>query len=173
MAQVMAFNSVGGGLFGVSKFGSIFFLVAIRPLERAVPARPAVNPTAAKRVPLYTSVPKRSKRPNEPGSNIWLVGQVAKIDGRVWMEAVIVGAKRYMRTKFMMDPTTRVEKTKSSSLRPKLGREAMSPITQAVTPTNSSITTLKGNCGSAATLALHPLKKAPTGPKLSQKDDED
>lgn len=75
-----------------------------------------------------------------------------------------MGARRYMRTKLRMDPTTRVEKTKSSSLSPKLGREAMSPSTQAVTPTSSSIRTLKGNCGSAKTLARHPFRKSPKGP---------
>ena len=69
-----------------------------------------------------------------------------------------------MRTKLRMDPTTRVEKTKSSSLRPKLGREAMSPSTQAVTPTSSSMSTLKGNCGSAATRAAHPARKSPRMP---------
>jgi hypothetical protein len=75
-----------------------------------------------------------------------------------------VGVRRYMRTKLRMDPTTRVEKTKSSSLRPKLGREAMSAITQAVTPTSSSMSTLKGNCGSAATRAAHPARKSPRMP---------
>ena len=45
-----------------------------------------------------------------------------------------VGATRCMRTKLRMDPTTTVEKTKSSSLRSKLGWKAMSPSTQAVTP---------------------------------------
>ncbi|KAG5582142.1 hypothetical protein H5410_052769 [Solanum commersonii] len=36
-----------GGLFGVSKFGSIFFLNLIKPLDNAVPTSPAANPTAA------------------------------------------------------------------------------------------------------------------------------
>ena len=65
-----------------------------------------------------------------------------------------------MREKLSIDPTTIVEKTKSSSFRPKFGREAMSPITQAPTPIISSVTTLKGNCGSAPTLSFHPLRKA-------------
>ena len=56
-----------------------------------------------------------------------------------------VGAKRYMSMKLRIEPTTRVEKTKSSSFNPKLGRDAMSPRTQAVTPTSSSMRTLKGN----------------------------
>nr|POF07226.1 hypothetical protein CFP56_78458 [Quercus suber] len=85
-----------------------------------------------------------------------------------------VGANRYLRVKFSMDPTTRVENTKSSSLRPKLGREAMSPRTQAVTPTNSSIRTLKANCGSAATLDLHPFKNKPNIPNPPEDlDDEE
>ena len=45
-----------------------------------------------------------------------------------------VGAKRYIRVKFMMEPTTRVENTKSSSFKPQLGRVDMSPITEADTP---------------------------------------
>ena len=45
-----------------------------------------------------------------------------------------VGASRYMSEKLTMDPTTRVANTKSSSLRPQLGREAMSPTTAAPTP---------------------------------------
>ncbi|KAM2273606.1 hypothetical protein ACFX1S_043522 [Malus domestica] len=73
-----------------------------------------------------------------------------------------------------MHPTTRVEKTKSSSLRPKLGRETMSPRTQKLTPTTSSIRTLKGNCGSSATRDLHPLRNIPrtSNPKTDD-DDED
>lgn len=80
-------------------------------------------------------------------------------------EADKVGASRYMRVKFSMQPTTRVEKTKSSSLRPKLGREAMSPRTQELTPTTSSIKTLNGNWGSAATRDLHPFRNMPRTPK--------
>ncbi|KAG0467405.1 hypothetical protein HPP92_018985 [Vanilla planifolia] len=70
--------------------------------------------------------------------------------------ALAVGARRYMSKKLRMEPTTTVEKTKSSSLRPKLGREDMSPRTQALTPTSSSMRTLKGNWGSAETLDRHP-----------------
>ncbi|KAI7998635.1 hypothetical protein LOK49_LG10G02458 [Camellia lanceoleosa] len=100
---------------------------------------------------------------------MWLVGELEKIEGRVRVldeEDDRVGARRYMRTKLRMQPTTRVEKTKSSSFRPKLGRVAMSPRTHALTPTSSSITTLNGNWGSAATLDLHPFRKAPNGPLL-------
>lgn len=109
---------------------------------------------------------------------MWLGGQPAKMEGREDCTAAApagpaVGARRYMSTKLRMEPTTRVEKTKSSSLSPKSGREAMSPITQAVTPTNSSIRTLKGNCGSAATLDLQPSRKAPMGPKSPPADEEE
>ncbi|PON60522.1 hypothetical protein PanWU01x14_151340 [Parasponia andersonii] len=95
---------------------------------------------------------------------MWLLGQLAKMEGRAEEEEPRVGARRYMRVKLRIEPTTRVEKTKSSSLRPKLGREAMSPRTQELTPTISSIRTLKGNWGSAATRDLHPLRKSPIGP---------
>lgn len=105
-------------------------------------------------------VPIRSKREKLPGSNMKLLGELGKIKGRFCAEAM-EGARRYMRTKLRMDPTTRVEKTKSSSLRPKLGRDAMSPRTQEETPTSSSMRTLKGNWGSAATRDRHPLMKAP------------
>ena len=71
-----------------------------------------------------------------------------------------VGANIYIREKLSIEPTTIVEKTKSSSLRPKFGREAMSPITQAPTPTTSSMSTLKGNCGSALNLSFQPLRNA-------------
>ncbi|GER56923.1 nuclear fusion defective 6 [Striga asiatica] len=98
---------------------------------------------------------------------MWLVGEPAKKDGGFWIDAEIVGANRYMSTKFMIEPTTRVEKTKSSSLSPKLGREAMSPRTQALTPTISSMRTLNGNWGSAKTLDRHPLMKALIGLKPS------
>nr|GMD43158.1 acetyltransferase NSI [Ipomoea batatas] len=63
IAQVAAFRMVGGALFGVSKLGSIFFLILISPFERAVPTSPAANPTAANRVPLYTKVPSLLIRP--------------------------------------------------------------------------------------------------------------
>ncbi len=43
-------------------------------------------------------------------------------------------SRRYMIEKFMIDPTTSVLKTKSSSLSPQLGREDISPITDAPTP---------------------------------------
>ncbi|KAL2545194.1 RNA-directed RNA polymerase [Forsythia ovata] len=66
-----------------------------------------------------------------------------------------------------MEPTTSVENIKSSSLRPKLERDAILPMTQAVTVTNSSIRTLNGNHGSTATLDLHPFKKAQIVPKPS------
>uniref|UniRef100_A0A0A9HMI3 Uncharacterized protein n=1 Tax=Arundo donax TaxID=35708 RepID=A0A0A9HMI3_ARUDO len=42
----------------------------------------------------------------------------------------------------------------------------MSPSTQAVTPTSSSMSTLNGNCGSAATRAAHPARKRPRMPPL-------
>ncbi|KAG5582141.1 hypothetical protein H5410_052768 [Solanum commersonii] len=103
---------------------------------------------------------------------MWLGGQLVNIKGRVWIEADAVGANRYINTKFIIEPTTSVENTKSNSLSPKLGLDAISPRTLALTPTNSSIRTLKGNCGSAATLDLHPLTKAPIGPILSQEDFE-
>ncbi|WVZ07742.1 hypothetical protein V8G54_021088 [Vigna mungo] len=85
--------------------------------------------------------------------------------GTLDADDVMVGANRYIRVKFRIAPTTKVEKTKSSSFNPKLGLEAMSPKTQALTPTSSSIKTLKGNCGSAATLDLHPFRKRPKIPK--------
>lgn len=93
------------------------------------------------------------------------MGQEANTPGRAEDAATVaeVGARRYIRTKLRIDPTTRVEKTKSSSLRPKLGRDAMSPRTQALTPTSSSMRTLKGNCGSAETLARQPSRKIPSG----------
>lgn len=162
-AQVDALRRVGGALLGVSKAGSIFFLSAISPLERAVPARPATNPTAAKVAPLYKKVPSRAGIEYGPGSNMWLVGEEEKIPGKEAGIEDAVGAKRYISTKLSIDPTTRVEKTKSSSFKPKLGLDAMSPSTQAVTPTNSSIRTLKGNCGSAKTLDRHPSKNALIG----------
>lgn len=92
------------------------------------------------------------------------MGHFAKKAGRLGDEAAIVGASKYMSTKFMIEPTISVEKTKSNSFNPKFGRVAMSPRRQAVTPTNSSISTLNGNCGSAETLDLHPLKKIPNIP---------
>jgi hypothetical protein len=52
-----------------------------------------------------------------------------------------------------------MEKTKTSSLRPKLGTEAMLPNTQAVTSMSSSMSTLNGNCMPAATWAAHPTGK--------------
>ncbi|KAL2464533.1 Uncharacterized protein Fot_52489 [Forsythia ovata] len=73
----------------------------------------------------------------------------------------------YSSSEFRMELTTSVENTKSSSLLPKLGRDAILPMTQAVTPTNSSIRTLNGNCGSTATLDLYRFEKAPIGPKSS------
>ena len=48
----------------------------------------------------------------------------------------------------------------------------MSPRTQAVTPTNSSIRTLKANYGFAATLDLHPFKNKPKSPNPPPKDIE-
>ena len=96
-----------------------------------------------------------------------------KIAGRLAVVTVVVSAKRYIRVKFNIEPTTSVEKTKSSSFNPKLGREAMSPRTQAETPTNSSIKTLKGNCGSAATLDLHPFRKRPRTPNPPPDDDDE
>lgn len=94
-----------------------------------------------------------------------------KSEGRFEGEEDKVGARRYIRTKLRMEPTTRVEKTKSSSFRPKLGREAMSPRTHELTPTTSSMRTLKGNWGSAATLDCHPLMNKPINPRLSKGDD--
>ncbi|KAM1106155.1 hypothetical protein ACFX1X_003091 [Malus domestica] len=67
----------------------------------------------------------------------------------------------------------RVEKTKSSSLRPKLGRETMSLRTQELTPTTSSIRTLKGNCRSVAIRDLHPLRNIPRTPNPETDDDDD
>nr|ACN36574.1 unknown [Zea mays] len=156
-AQVAALSSVGGGLLGVSNAGSMRFRIAISPLEIAVPVSPAANPTTAKVAPLDMIVATREPREYAPGSNMWLGSADAADDAAV-------GARRYMRTKLRMDPTTSVEKTKSNSLRPKLGREAMSPSTQAVTPTSSSMSTLKGNCGSAATRAAHPARRSPRMP---------
>ncbi|KAM2692655.1 hypothetical protein EV2_006924 [Malus domestica] len=72
-----------------------------------------------------------------------------------------------------MHPTTRVKKTKSSSLRSKLGRETMSPRTQELTLTTSSIRTLKGNCGSAVTRDLHPLRNIPRTPNLKTGDNDE
>ena len=52
-------------------------------------------------------------------------------------------------------------------------RQPMSPRTQAVTPTNSSIRTLKANYGSATTLNLHPLKNKPKSPNPPPEDLEE
>ena len=49
----------------------------------------------------------------------------------------------------------------------------MSPRTQAVTATNSSIRTLKANYGSAATLDLHPFKNKPKSPNPPLEDLEE
>jgi hypothetical protein len=61
-AQVRALRMVGGGLFWIEKEGSSFLRTARRRLERAVPASPATNPTAANCTPLKTKVPARSSR---------------------------------------------------------------------------------------------------------------
>lgn len=108
-------------------------------------------------------MPSRAGIEYGPGSNMWLVGEEEKIPGNEAGTEEAVGARRYISTKLSIDPTTRVEKTKSSSFKPKLGLDAMSPSTQADTPTNSSISTLKGNCGSAKTLERHPWRNALIG----------
>ncbi|KAM1538126.1 hypothetical protein ACFX10_003076 [Malus domestica] len=72
-----------------------------------------------------------------------------------------------------MHSTMRVEKTKSSSLRPKLGRETMSLRTQELTLTTSSIRTLKGNCRSVAIRDLHPLRNIPRTPNPETDDDDE
>ena len=52
-------------------------------------------------------------------------------------------------------------------------RQPMSLRTQAVTPTNSSIRTLKANCGFATTLNLHPFKNKPKSPNPPLEDLEE
>ena len=52
-------------------------------------------------------------------------------------------------------------------------RQPLSPRIQAVTPTNSSIRTLKANYGSIATLVLHPFKNKPKSPNPPPKDLEE
>mmetsp|Transcript_27654 Transcript_27654/g.74842 ORF Transcript_27654/g.74842 Transcript_27654/m.74842 type:complete len:200 (-) Transcript_27654:68-667(-) len=73
-------------------------------------------------------------------------------------EAAPVGANRYMMLKFRIEPTTNVEKTKSSSLRPQFGLEDMSPTTDAPTPITCSMATLTGSSGSYATRSSQPLR---------------
>lgn len=105
---------------------------------------------------------------------MWPVGQLEKMDTSLGVTdgEAAVGASRYMRRKLRIEPTTRVEKTKSSSFRPKLGRHDMSPMMHALRPTSSSISTLNGNCGSAATLDFHPLRKRPNTPTTAEDEDE-
>jgi len=62
-------------------------------------------------------------------------------------EEEATGARRYIRRKLRIEPTTRVEKTKSSSLRPKLGREAMSPRTAGRHPDDLFGENLEGKLG--------------------------
>ncbi|KAF6147793.1 hypothetical protein GIB67_006766 [Kingdonia uniflora] len=166
-AHVAAFNNVGGldVFLGASSvvFGLILLLNATNPLVIAVPTSPAANPTTANCAPLKTNVPRRCASVKcAPDSNILVLGHLQKMEGSILADAdADVGAKRYISTKLTIAPTTRVEKTKSSSLRPKLGRQAMSPATFELTPTTSSISTLNGNCGSAATLDLQPFRNMP------------
>ncbi|KAM1028619.1 hypothetical protein TB1_040463 [Malus domestica] len=49
----------------------------------------------------------------------------------------------------------------------------MSPRTQELTPTTSSIRTLKRNCGSAATRDLHLLRNLPRTPNPETNDDDE
>ena len=56
--------------------------------------------------------------------------------------ATATGASRYMSEKLRIEPTTSVENTKSSSPRPQLGLELMSPSTAAPTPMICSTRTL-------------------------------
>jgi hypothetical protein len=77
-----------------------------------------------------------------------------------------VGVRRYMRTKLRMDPTMSVEKTKSSSLRPKLGREAMSLSRQAMTPMSPPMSTLNENCGSVVMRAAQLVRNRSSMPNF-------
>lgn len=70
-----------------------------------------------------------------------------------------VGASSQIRDRLRIVPTIRVDSTKSSSFRPKLGRVDMSPATEALTPMTCSISTLRGNRGSAATRSRQPLSR--------------
>nr|CAD1829005.1 unnamed protein product [Ananas comosus var. bracteatus] len=154
-AHVSALSTVGGDLAGDSSAAAARRRSATSVLEIAVPASPAANPTAANAAPLEAKTPRRVRREWFPGSNMWLMAAEEAMEE--------VGASRYMSTKLTMEPTTRVEKTRSSSVSPKLGRDAMSPSTFALTPMSSSMRTLKGNSGSAETLDRHPSRKIPIG----------
>ena len=89
VAQVKELRSVEGVLLGVSKLGSIFFLSLINSFERAVPTSLAVNPTPAKIVPLKMKVPNQLAKVKEPGSNKWLLGQLAKM--AKWLVVMVDG----------------------------------------------------------------------------------